>query len=152
MPDEENVPILNKPNITGNKLNLNCKKEEFDPISLGFGKSQIVFDQQKYICRKLNLNNKKFQTRQKQKYLTKIKTLEKLTWQQSKDADKQGNGYRWIQRSGIKATIPDELKNVPAFICWKYDKDNALVFGGFYLAGIHYVVWIGQASDDIYAR
>jgi hypothetical protein len=142
------LPVISgRPNLSGSILPE--PHHHYDPIEAGLANVLICFNEIDFACSKLNIHNKKLQTDQKKAYEKRKTMLKQLTWEESRRADKQANGYNWIPAASIRANIPDKLKNVPAFICFKY-YGKACSFGGFIIDGIHYIVWVGQQSNDLY--
>lgn len=139
--------ISGRPNLSGSKLPE--PHHQYDPIEAGLAQVLIQFNESDFPCSKLNISNKKLQIDQKKAYEKRKAMLRQMTWEASRLADKQGNGYRWIPAASIRANIPDRLKHVPAFICFKY-YGTACSFGGFLMDRTHYVIWIGQQSNDLY--
>jgi len=146
------LPIISGlPSLTGQ--NLSTHKQEFDPIASGLSKTMVVVDDIKFAHRKYGANSKNLEKHLKEKYIKAKDSLKSLTWGQANGSYNQGNGkgYRYITKSSIRKTVPDELEkfNIPGFLGFKY-YDKKYCFAGICIDEIFYVIWVDQKPNDIY--
>lgn len=140
------------PKVSGNVLPRTSKDRiisQEDGLNM-----KIVVDEKTHIHRKFSID--KINSSLQKEFYKKKGKLQGITWQEARNSDKNGLGYRSLTHNEVKPPLPDSIVNGLSKIptnkwikCFKY-YNKSHVMAGAKIQNKFYVFWIAKDDCDIY--